>query len=118
MNSHPLGIEEPVFGTKTGVGQEDQPGDGCQHRSAKHQLNFLLKDTSGGRQHRSILAFFRFSTQSEIFRWIWVDRAGPGNYCKEQAPRPPGRERMMKTALHSVSYAGVWPGQAKLSVES
>src|SRR5438309_9093002 len=25
---------------------------------------------------------------------------------------------MMKTALHSVSYAGVWPGQAKLSLES
>ena len=23
----------------------------------------------------------------------------------------------MKTALHSVSYAGVWPGQAKLSLE-
>ncbi len=25
---------------------------------------------------------------------------------------------MMKTALHSVSYAGVWPGQAKLSLEN
>src|SRR5438309_11550902 len=24
---------------------------------------------------------------------------------------------MMKTALHSISYAGVWPGQAKLSLE-
>src|ERR1044072_627171 len=23
----------------------------------------------------------------------------------------------MKTALHSVSYAGVWPGQARLSLE-
>src|SRR5438477_1714308 len=24
---------------------------------------------------------------------------------------------MLKTALHSVSYAGVWPGQARLSLE-
>jgi len=37
---------------------------------------------------------------------MWLPKAGCGK-----------QEYQMKTCLHSVSYAGVWRGQARLSVD-
>src|SRR5207244_11686730 len=50
-------------------------------------------------------------------------RSLPRRWSGQRTTRPPrttppnARPPAMRTALHSVSYAGVWPGQARLALD-